>query len=244
MSELRIGLAVEGPTDALVLEAGLNAFLEKPFISVLLQPEIPPGKTGGGWGGVFGWCRQVGSQGYATLSGNPVLDHMDLVIIQIDADVAGMSYESANISSFPNDDLPCEFPCPPASDTVLALQDVICGWLAPSRPGTKAVLCIPSKCIEAWVAAALYGQSDPQLLEDLECSYEIVNYLQSKPAKERLVHMKSDPGKPPRLRKKTARFQKEQTRITSRWPYITENCPQAKAFQESVVGVIRDAGFA
>lgn len=103
MSELRIGLAVEGPTDALVIEAGLNAFLEKPFISVILQPD--------------------------------------------------------------------------------------------------------------------------------------------KPAKERLVHMKSDPGKPPRLRKKTARFQKEQPRITSRWPYITENCPQAKAFQESVAGVIRHAGF-
>ncbi len=53
MSELRIGLAVEGPTDVLVLEAGLSAFLEKPFVPVLLQPETPPGRKGAGWGGVF-----------------------------------------------------------------------------------------------------------------------------------------------------------------------------------------------
>ena len=59
--------------------------------------------------------------------------------------------------------LPCEYPCPPASDTVAELYDVVCGWLAPSRPGDKAVICIPSKCIEAWVAAALYGLGDPVL---------------------------------------------------------------------------------
>lgn len=243
MSELRIGLAVEGQTDALVLEAGLNAFLQKPFISVLLQPQLPHGKTGTGWGGVFWWCRQVGSQGYETLKDNPVLDHIDLVIIQVDADVATMSYESANIQNPPTHDLPCEFPCPPASDTVNALNDVVRGWLSPSVPDTKAVICIPSKCIEAWAAAALYGQSDPHLLHNLECSYEVVNYLHAKPARERLVKKQPEPNRPPRLRKIPSKFRQAQARITSAWPHVMQACSQAEAFQESVIRVIGEAGL-
>lgn len=109
MSELRIGLAVEGQTDALVLEAGLNAFLENPFVSVLLQPETPPGRKGTGWSGVFWWCRQIASQGYTSLRDNPVLELIDLAIIQIDADVAGMSYKSANISNTARGHLKSQF---------------------------------------------------------------------------------------------------------------------------------------
>jgi len=48
MSNLRIGLVVEGPTDAIVLKAGLAAFLNDPFIASTLQPEIPPDKRGTG----------------------------------------------------------------------------------------------------------------------------------------------------------------------------------------------------
>jgi hypothetical protein len=244
MSELRIGLAVEGGTDALVLQAGLDAFLDKPFVAVQLQPEVPPGKTGAGWGGVFWWCRQVGTLGYETLDSNPMLEHIDLAIIQIDADVAAMSYESANISRAPNDDLPCEFPCPPASDTVHALQKVVVGWLALSRPGKKTVICIPSKCIEAWVAAALYGATDSGVLENLECSYDIVNYLHRKPSRERLIKMQPEPGKARRLRKIKTRFQKAQPRITSSWAFVTQACPQAKAFQKAVVQAVQDTGLA
>lgn len=242
MSELRIGLAVEGPTDALVLEAGLNAFLRKPFISVHLQPQVPPGKTGNGWGGVFWWCRQMGSQGYGTLEDNPVLDSLDLVIIQVDADVAAMSYASANIQNPPNQDLPCESPCPPASDTVDALIEVVRGWLSPSLPDAKAVICIPSKCIEAWVAAALYGQSDHHLVQDLECSCDVVNYLHGKPARERLVRMQPEPDRPPRMRKISSKFRQAQARITSSWPFVLQTCPQAEAFQEDVVRVIGEYG--
>lgn len=53
MSDLRIGLAVEGPTDAIVLRAGLTAFLGLPFTAVTLQPQTPPGQNRTGWSGVF-----------------------------------------------------------------------------------------------------------------------------------------------------------------------------------------------
>jgi len=233
MSDLRIGMTVEGPTDAMVLEAGLSAFLQSSFTSVTLQPQIPPGKSGAGWSGVFWWCRQIGSQGYSSLVESPILNHLDLVIIQVDADVAGMPYSSAKIDDPPYNDLPCEYPCPPASRTVGALHNVVRGWLDPSRPGAKAVICIPSKCIEAWAAAALYGPNDPDLVDDLECSFEVIPYLHAKPAKERLVRIRE--GK---WRKEPGKFKRAQQTISNRWSDVKYYCPQAAHFQEEVEGAL------
>lgn len=57
MSDLRIALVAEGPTDCIVIEAALNSFLTRPFILTQLQPEDFQalggfGATGAGWGGV------------------------------------------------------------------------------------------------------------------------------------------------------------------------------------------------
>lgn len=227
-------MAVEGPTDAIVIEAGLSAFLNSSFTVVTLQPQVPPGKTGSGWSGVFGWCRQVVSQGHSSLMKNPILTYLDLVIIQVDADVAATTYKAGNIYDQPYNDLPCEYPCPPASDTVHALHEAVLAWLQPAKPGKNAVICIPSKYIETWAAAALYGDHDPELLEDLECSYKVLNYLQNKPSRERLIRMQSEPGKQKRQRKVKSKFQKAQQIITKRWNVVKDSCPQAAIFQEAI----------
>ncbi|MCF8031331.1 MAG: hypothetical protein K9K39_10595, partial [Desulfohalobiaceae bacterium] len=148
---------------------------------------------------------------------------------QVDADVAGMTYNSAKIDDPPSNDLPCEYPCPPASRTVDALYNVVRGWLDPSHPGAKAVICIPSKCIEAWAAAALYGPNDPDLVDNLECSFEVIPYLQAKPANERLV--KVHEGK---WRKVKGNFKKAQHTISSRWSDVKNYCPHAARLQEEV----------
>jgi hypothetical protein len=233
MSNLRIGLVVEGPTDAIVLKAGLAAFLNDPFIASTLQPEIPPDKKGAGWGGVFWWCRQMAALGSPSLEQHPTLDHFDLVVIQVDADVAGFNYHDANIQAWHLNDLPCEFPCPPASDTVNALCDVICGWLSPSDPGAKSIICIPSKCIETWVAAALYARADSGLATDLECSYEITAYLHAKPARSRLIRMHD--GRP---RKIKTRYLAIEPNIKRHWKDVCHFCPEAKKFQSAVKNAI------
>ncbi len=171
------------------------------------------------------------------MSQNPVLEHIDLAIIQIDADVAGQDYADANIANPVRNDLPCALPCPPAGDTVAALKNVVCGWLEPSWPGSKAVICIPSKCTEAWVVAALYGPNDPELVQDLECSDDVVSYLQRKPVRERLVKMQFQPGRASRQRKIKAKYQQAQRRITSSWSFVCQACPQAQAFQDEVARV-------
>ncbi len=229
MSKLKIGMVVEGPTDAIVLQAGLAAFVKTPFTAITLQPQVSPGSSGTGWSGVYRWCRQVASLKSGTLSENPILLNLDLVIIQIDADVAGMSYADAGIHKPVLNDLPCEMACPPASDTADLLFRVVHGWLSPTRPGDSGVICVPSKCIEAWVAAGLYSQKDPEIMDDLECSNTILAYFQNKPSRERLIRSKK--GKPKKIR---SRYLEVSESLSKEWENITNYCPQAKLFQKSV----------
>jgi len=229
MSELKIGMIVEGPTDALVLQAGMTAFLKVPFTVRALQPQVPPGSSGTGWSGVYRWCRQVASFQSETLSDNPILQNLDLIIIQIDADVAGMSYADAGIHEPVLNDLPCKKPCPPASDTVDLLFRVVQGWLSPTMPGDSGVICVPSKYIEAWVAAGVYSQTDPELMDDIECSDAILAYFQNKPARERLIRSKD--GKPKKI---TRRYLGISESLTKEWENITRYCPQAGLFQKAV----------
>ena len=117
MSEpVRVAVAVEGPTDAIVLEAILSATIPGgEFVLQTLQPERSAafraasfGRTGAGWTGVYRWSRQAVTEGGGSASGSSVLSNHDVLIVQVDADVAGETYASGNIRDAPHDDLPCE----------------------------------------------------------------------------------------------------------------------------------------
>ena len=56
MSEIRIGVAAEGPTDIVVIQAALNRIIDGPFVLTQLQPETSErltdnlfGRKGTGW---------------------------------------------------------------------------------------------------------------------------------------------------------------------------------------------------
>ena len=138
MSEpLRIAVAVEGPTDAIVIGAILDGLLpDTDFVFQTLQPEGSSafdtgtsGETGVGWVGVYRWCRQSASEGGGSVSGSSVLSFNDVLIVHVDADVAGTNYCSGSIRDAPRNDLPCEKPCPPPSSTTNALRPVVLNWL-------------------------------------------------------------------------------------------------------------------
>lgn len=86
MSEpLRIAVAVEGPTDAIVIQAILQALLpDTEFEFHTLQPEgsiafdsAPSTRTGVGWVGVYRWSRQAVSEGGGSVSGSSALLNHD-----------------------------------------------------------------------------------------------------------------------------------------------------------------------
>ena len=171
MSEpIRVALVAEGPTDRIVIESALRAMLaNRPFILVQLQPEgsIAFGNFGGGWGGVYRWCKQSSRRGSGRLSSDRLLQ-FDLLIVHVDADVAAANYGDANVTPDTDDlGLPCELPCPPASDTTNALRHVVCSWMGETSIPERVILCVPSKNTEAWVVAMLFP-TDPAIVAELD----------------------------------------------------------------------------
>lgn len=125
MSEpLRIAAAVEGPTDSIVVRAILNCVLaDTEFEFHTLQPEesvafgsVQSGTAGLGWVGVYRWSRQTVCEGGGSVSGSFALSSHDVVIVQVDADLAGKTYGSGRIQDPPRLDLPCKKTCPPGGN--------------------------------------------------------------------------------------------------------------------------------
>lgn len=98
---IRVALAVEGPTDHIVLRAAIRSLLSgrevvfshlQPLVSAAFQPV--PGALAGRWGGVYLWCRQAAAEGGGQVSQSAVFLSCDILVVQVDADVAGMTYAS------------------------------------------------------------------------------------------------------------------------------------------------------
>jgi hypothetical protein len=232
MSDLRIALIAEGKTDGIIIEAALRAFLGRPFVLTMLQPETRDplggaGPRGGGWPGVYHWCRQVVSM-EGPVGENPSLLGFDLILIHVDADVAGMNYGQAR-PPIERTDLPCERPCPPAADSIDALREVISRWLdlpPAGNPPDRWVFCNPSKCSETWLVAACFQDRAPEIMEQIECNPGLENWLSQRPIREgRLIRGG---------RKQAREYQRVADSITRDWHEVENLCTQAVRFRVDV----------
>jgi len=228
VSELRVALVAEGPTDRVVIEAALKAILARPFTLALLQPESTRPLLGGGWCGVFKWCREFAARSHLSLESDPTLPGFDLFVIHLDADVADMRYadggapvEEAAQGMPP---LPCSHPCPPPARTVDELRQRLLAWLGIARLGPKTALCVPSKAVDAWLAAGVLDPPHP-LLEDIECSFKVESNLASLP-------------KAQRIHKTRREYQARASTITDSWTAITARCSQAARFGAEVMALV------
>lgn len=234
MSEsLRVAVAAEGPTDFTVLEAILEAILTVEFRLDPLQPERSAafgakehGSTGVGWGGVYRWIRQAREEGGGAVSGSSVFDRHDVLIVHVDADVATKTYASASIKDAPRDDLPCNMPCPPASDTTNALRAVVLNWLgeASSIP-PNLVMCTPSMKMDAWVIAAVAPSNAMVLREDWECRVDPDSQLTALPRSQRFE--KTQNG-----------YRGKYHEIMAGWHGVTATLTEAARFQEDFLSVL------
>jgi hypothetical protein len=233
MSEpLRVALVAEGPTDKTVIAAAIESVLgASPFILKQLQPEesLPFNQLRGGWGGVYHWCIQAIGRAGGVLSDDPLFVTFDVLVLHLDADVAGNSYADAGIVD-PANDLPCEQPCPPSQNTTDRLRAVILRWLGAIDPPPKTVLCTPSKSIEAWVLAALYPADPIVASGNLECHATPDLRLQAKPIDGRLV----TGGK-----KRPAVYQRRAQEIATAWPQVRTSCAEAQRFSDDFQALLR-----
>lgn len=223
MSELRVALIAEGPTDAIIIEAALKTILGRPFILQTLQPEATPGPTGTGWCGVFKWSRAFAGRGAVDLESDPTLPGFDLFVLHLDADVADKGY--ADCGSAIEEEargylpLPCDRPCPPPAATADEVRTRLVEWLGLKRVGPRTVLCIPSKTMEAWLAAGLL-QNGHTLLKGLECNLRLKDQLAALPMNERIGRE----GRRDYLRHGTA--------VSKQWERIRQTCTQAERFHQ------------
>lgn len=229
MSSLNIALVAEGKTDYVIIEAALKAFLPGTFVLTQLQPEDTLPKLGTGWGGVLKWCMMTSSRFQGPISQDPTLDHFDLVIVHIDADVSTFQYQDLgdNISNLAVQKnwatLPCVKACPPIQDTIVELKRIILSWLNPASFGSS-IICIPAQSSGTWLAAALLP-ANHNLLRNAECNINVENGLQQLPKAARVKKTKRD-------------YQSQAPLLTDNWAQVKSLCSQAVAFEEHVLGAL------
>jgi len=224
MSDVRIALVAEGPTDKVVIEAALKALLQRPFVLTLLHPEATRPDLGAGWGGVFKWCYEFRQRGAAGFEADPILGGFDLVIVHLDADVSHASYADYGAwmeqaaSGLPP--LPCAQKCPPPSDGVKALEAVLLAWLGIKEVGLKSLFCIPSMATEAWLCAAILPTRH-SLFNGLECNHLLGARLAQLP-------------KAQRMRKSVPEYQSVAAKVSAHWAQVKSLCTQAAAFEQKI----------
>ncbi len=221
MSDLRIALVAEGPTDRIVIQAALRAMLgARAFVLQQLQPEgsLAFGGLGGGWGGVYRWCKQAAKRGSGSVSRDALLfQSFDILLVHLDVDVASSSYRAANVAQDSTDaPLPCDRPCPPASAASDALRSVVLSWCGESHTPTNVVLCLPSRCTETWVLNALFPHASVR--HDLECFAGPETWLAQQPVAKR-------------LRKHQGSYLARADDICAAWAGVTSSLSEAKRFQ-------------
>lgn len=231
MSDLRIALVAEGPTDRVIIEAALTAILDaRTFILTQLQPEKTRPEMGGGWGGVLKWCHAAGQRHTGSLDDDPTLQDFDLLIIQLDGDVAGFAYanQGAEVVALASDagwqPLPCAEDCPPPALTIAKLEVVLRSWLAQAMVGSSTALCIPAQSSGTWLAAAILS-SDHTLLRDIECNTGVENGLAILPRAQR-------------VKKRVRDYQAKAREITTEWDRVKAKCEQAVVFEHAVLAAI------
>jgi hypothetical protein len=233
MSELRIALVAEGPTDYEVIQAALKAVLPEPFVMIQLQPEATGGIMGTGWCGVLKWCQATHQRHSSSLDTDPTLIGFDLLIIHLDVDVASKQYADcgtlvADIAQENNwRDLPCAQQCPPISNTVDLLVKAIESWLGQSTGGDRTLFCLPAQSSGTWLAAAVLPSAHP-LLVDSECNLSLESRLGQLPLKER-------------IKKTTREYRLHAPRITEQWAQVKQVCTQAERFEQLVLAAVEIA---
>ena len=230
MSELRIALVAEGPTDYVIIEAALKAILPEPFILTQLQPEATRPDLGQGWPGVLKWCHAASQRSPDLLEQDPTLVGFDLLILHLDVDVSTMTYDNCGLETAALaqqlgwEYLPCAVVCPPVSDTVSALTSVLHSWLRPATLGQQTVLCLPAQSSGTWLAAALLPATH-RLLANTECDLGVENGLAILPMADR-------------VKKNRREYQAKAADLTANWEKVKAICSQAQVFEHDILGAL------
>lgn len=160
-----------------------------------------------------------------------VFQQFDLLILHLDADVAGFDYADGTVTPEATDGaLPCDQPCPPPTATTDALRAVLLSWCGETQTPIRTVICMPSKSTEAWVVASLFP-NDQAMQQGIECHADAESRLGQQPKAKRIRKRKRD------YENRTADFKEA-------WPdLVTPGAlGEALRFQEDFLRVVAAEG--
>lgn len=222
----RIALVCEGPADREIIKAVLDYYLDD-YLPMDIQP--PKGRIGGdagpfggGWKGVRYWCqKEVKAQG--GFNHTAILENADLLIIQVDADVAADKENGRNSA------------CPPPTNSTDNVRGLILQWLGINKLPAKVITCIPCMASETWAFVALWP-SDKILVSCnlpgatdtcVECRTDIKSLLNRKSPKggNKLVVSKNG-----EFKNVPRGYNKIKGDITKGWDNVLKLCGEARHF--------------
>ncbi len=243
-----IGIVCEGDRDYDMLTNTITHFMNEDFRFLWLQPNSEFGTdiNGAGWKGVFRWCQSYTEDLYDYLNG--LTPKIDLLIIQIDADVARCEKEVYCWSITVNcvgqgreDPLNCSISkkgqclqlLPPneicsgtALDRVTFLTNMIACYVKQTQEeNIKAVVTVPCDSSDAWVVAAFEDEFSD--VEKLNSPWDIITQKKD-------YHGIRIPGRKKSKKPYAALIEG----VCDNWSKVKEKCPQAQAFEANVQAML------
>ena len=221
-------MVCEGPTDRAILEAVLDSYVED-YQPIAVQPPASQvggaaGPFGGGWKGVQAWCT---SEVRDEARWSALLENVDMVIVQVDADVAGEA------------EVDRAKPCPPPTASADEVRALVLEWLGRDTLPKQVVLCVPSMASETWALVALLPGHEAKVPCDpapadgpcIECRTDIKSLLRadSKDIGVKLVTLKQG-----ELKNHAPVYRKVQSRITKGWQAVIASCAEARRFDTAL----------
>lgn len=227
---LKIGLVVEGTHDFSVLETVIGSLLSgRQVVIAELQPLLDatfnaqPGTTGVGWPGVYRWCRQTIADNNGRLADHALFSIYDMLVVQVDADVARTTYLKGHIEDA-TADLPCVEVCPPCSATTNRLRSVMLRWMGETATPCHVVLCTPAQALESWILAALFPGDTLVRNGGLECKRNPKGQLKNRPRAEKIAT--------------PADYAAKASEVAAKWTNVCETCTEAKRFHDDFTAAL------
>lgn len=123
-----IGFVCEGATDLPVLQAVVDAILGRDYVTRSIQPETDNLGSPSGWTAVKAWCERFGAQLEHYLTSFEI----DLLVIQVDADVARKM----------------------GAKTTADVCQAVKRWLGPGARDGRLLVAVPAQATDTWLLAA------------------------------------------------------------------------------------------
>lgn len=186
-----IGIVGEGPTDYMVIKEVIDHITGEANEYRRLQPEPDmAGRFGNGWKGVWKWCET--NSGVLDKVLHEVIPQLDLLVIQMDADVSRKEREvhclCGSVECKVREEchplrcakviegqcpviLPCRMHVQDAGGYEEHLEKLIRQWLGICANNGDILITIPCDSTDAWVVAAY---QDCDNVEEIENPWESV----------------------------------------------------------------------